>query len=50
MRPANDGVDWALFTTAARNCPAVSEGLIEAHSAIAPDTCGVAMEVPLSDA
>ena len=49
-RPAREAVGRALPTTAARSSAGVSDGLMEAHRAMAPETWGVAIEVPLSDA
>ena len=47
--PASEGVGRALLTTARLSCRALSAGLIDAQRAIAPDTWGVAIDVPLSD-
>lgn len=50
VRPASDAVGAAFERIAFRICSAVAFGNAEAYSAIAPVTCGVAIEVPLYDA
>ncbi|CAB4886224.1 unannotated protein [freshwater metagenome] len=48
--PVSESVGLALSTTARLSCLALSAGLIEAQSAMAPETWGVAIDVPLSEA
>jgi hypothetical protein len=45
--PDKEGVAIAAFIIAVFICAAVAPGFIDLYSAAAPDTCGVAMEVPL---
>ena len=49
VAPATDAVAAAVDMTADRTADGVTEGLDAAQSAMAPVTCGVAMEVPLYD-
>jgi hypothetical protein len=50
VKPAREDVGFAAPRIAARICAAVAVGNAAAYKATAPDTCGVAMDVPLYEA